>query len=68
MDDYTVNRMKSLRNIKFYSFDEEARKAQLRMATLPTGPLAKYLYVCDDLWVPIVRVAGKVHILPGVPQ
>ncbi|KAK4050553.1 hypothetical protein OIO90_005020 [Microbotryomycetes sp. JL221] len=45
---------------------EEQKKARNRMALFPTG--AEVLYVQQDLWVPVVRVAGKVCILPGVPS
>ncbi|KAJ2084328.1 hypothetical protein H4R24_000121 [Coemansia sp. RSA 988] len=36
-----------------------------RMALLPEK--AQVLYPCEELWVPIVCVAGNVHVLPGIP-
>ncbi|BGP37500.1 hypothetical protein JCM10450v2_001405 [Rhodotorula kratochvilovae] len=45
---------------------EEQTKARLRMALFPKD--AEVLFVQEDLWVPVVRVAGKVCIFPGVPR
>merc|ERR1719487_380503 len=45
---------------------EEQQKARLRMALFPKD--AEVLFVQEDLWVPVVRVGGKVCILPGVPR
>ncbi|GJN88141.1 hypothetical protein Rhopal_001097-T1 [Rhodotorula paludigena] len=45
---------------------EEQTKARLRMALFPRD--AEVLFVQEDLWVPVVRVGGKVCILPGVPR
>lgn len=80
----TVERMTRLSKRKIDFADTEARAAQLRMATFPVprpqgsaaaDPLVASLpntvevsYMAEDLWVPIVQVAGKVHILPGVPS
>ncbi|KAJ2808266.1 hypothetical protein H4R20_000949 [Coemansia guatemalensis] len=36
-----------------------------RMALLPDS--AQVLHPCEELWVPIVCVAGNVHVLPGIP-
>ncbi|GAA5915607.1 hypothetical protein JCM8208_001218 [Rhodotorula glutinis] len=52
-----------------YNMDEqteEQKTARLRMALFPKA--AEVLFVQEDLWVPVVRVAGKVCILPGVPR
>ncbi|GAA5898788.1 hypothetical protein JCM6882_003999 [Rhodosporidiobolus microsporus] len=46
---------------------EEQKTARLRMALFPKDDV-EVLFVQEDLWVPIVRVAGKVCILPGVPR
>ncbi|GAA5836209.1 hypothetical protein JCM11251_007394 [Rhodosporidiobolus azoricus] len=46
---------------------EEQKTARLRMALFPKDN-AEVLFVQEDLWVPVVRVAGKVCILPGVPR
>lgn len=29
---------------------------------------AEVLFVCEDLWVPVVRLQGKICILPGIPR
>lgn len=67
----TVDRMKALSKFNIDPNDphaEETMKAQLRMATLPVGPNVEYHYVQQDMWVPIVAIDGKVHILPGIPS
>ncbi|GAA5863313.1 hypothetical protein JCM1840_007479 [Sporobolomyces johnsonii] len=67
-DDETIKRMEAFGR-KRYNFDqqtEEQKKARLRMALFPKG--AEVLFVQEDLWVPVVRVGGKVCILPGVPK
>ncbi|KAG5359527.1 hypothetical protein CJU90_5350 [Yarrowia sp. C11] len=77
----TVERMTRLSRRKIDFADTEARTAQLRMASFPvprpqgaTTALpdlpntVDITYVAEDLWVPIVTVAGKVNILPGVPS
>ncbi|GAA6043731.1 hypothetical protein JCM8097_000498 [Rhodosporidiobolus ruineniae] len=46
---------------------EEQKEARLRMARFPKDN-AEVLFVQEDLWVPVVRVGGKVCILPGVPR
>ncbi|KAF8251630.1 Molybdopterin binding protein [Wilcoxina mikolae CBS 423.85] len=45
-----------------------ALTARLRMATLPSGPGTKILFVVPDLWVPIAIVNYNVHVLPGIPR
>ncbi|KAL4067436.1 MoaB/Mog domain-containing protein [Scleroderma yunnanense] len=45
---------------------EEQRTAQKRMALFPEG--AEVLFVAGDLWVPVVRVQGKLCIFPGIPS
>ncbi|KAL5639737.1 hypothetical protein ACGC1H_006353 [Rhizoctonia solani] len=47
---------------------QEQRTARERMALLPEGPGAEALFVYDDLWVPILQLQGKLHVLPGVPS
>ncbi|CAE6486985.1 unnamed protein product, partial [Rhizoctonia solani] len=46
----------------------EQRTARERMALLPEGPGAEALFVCQDLWVPVSRLQGKLCVLPGVPS
>ncbi|KIM54517.1 hypothetical protein SCLCIDRAFT_136687 [Scleroderma citrinum Foug A] len=45
---------------------EEQLTAQKRMALFPEG--AEVLFVAGDLWVPVVRVQGKLCIFPGIPS
>ncbi|KAJ1301115.1 hypothetical protein OPQ81_003528 [Rhizoctonia solani] len=47
---------------------EAQRTARERMALLPEGPGAEALFVCEDLWVPVSRLQGKLCVLPGVPS
>ncbi|KEP53355.1 molybdopterin-binding domain protein [Rhizoctonia solani 123E] len=47
---------------------QEQRTARERMALLPEGPGAHALFVYEDLWVPILQLQGKLHVLPGVPS
>ncbi|KAK9234889.1 MoaB/Mog domain-containing protein [Lipomyces kononenkoae] len=66
----TVERMKRLGRRKIDPNDLEAVAAQMRMATLPKGNTSTetdIIYV-DNYWVPVVCVASKVYILPGIPQ
>ncbi|KAJ2725186.1 hypothetical protein GGI07_001448 [Coemansia sp. Benny D115] len=44
----------------------EVQRAAARMALLPST--AQVVYPCSHLWVPAVRVAGNVHVLPGIPR
>lgn len=65
----TVDRMSKLSKFNFTGPGlEEARSAQLQMATLPTGPNVRYIYTSDELWVPIVSINSKVYIFPGIPR
>ncbi|KDR75745.1 hypothetical protein GALMADRAFT_248416 [Galerina marginata CBS 339.88] len=43
----------------------EQRAATHRMALFPEK--AEVIYVADDIWVPVVRLAGKLCIFPGIP-
>ncbi|KAF9448103.1 Molybdopterin binding protein [Macrolepiota fuliginosa MF-IS2] len=45
----------------------EQRTATLRMALLPTGNDVEIIFPGEDLWVPIVRIRGRLCVLPGVP-
>lgn len=54
---------------KRYNMDqqtEEQVKARKRMALFPEN--GEVLFVQPDLWVPVVRLEGKLCILPGVPR
>ncbi|KAF8456946.1 MoaB/Mog domain-containing protein [Terfezia claveryi] len=73
----TVSRMKLLHTKRVQKEGEKPQdwdtpsaqlEARLRMATLPVGEGVEYLFVDEDLWVPIVVVNNNIHILPGVPN
>ncbi|KAK9321305.1 MoaB/Mog domain-containing protein [Lipomyces orientalis] len=68
LHDETVERMKRLGIRRLDPNDKEAINAQMRMATLPKGTEVEVIYSMENSWVPVVRVASKIHILPGIPQ
>ncbi|KAK9466453.1 MoaB/Mog domain-containing protein [Lipomyces arxii] len=71
LHDETVQRMKRMGRRKIDPNDKAAVAAQMRMATLPYGSTpaeSDYLYTLENSWVPVVCVASKIHILPGIPQ
>ncbi|KAJ8515143.1 hypothetical protein ONZ45_g7399 [Pleurotus djamor] len=45
--------------------NEEQREATRRMALFPAD--AEVLFVAKDIWVPVVRLEGKLCIFPGIP-
>ncbi|EGO01312.1 hypothetical protein SERLA73DRAFT_50770 [Serpula lacrymans var. lacrymans S7.3] len=45
---------------------EEQRTARKRMALFPER--AEVLFVARDIWVPVVRLEGKLCIFPGIPS
>lgn len=46
---------------------EEQKTARMRMALFPVKH-AEVLHVAPELWVPVVRMKGRLCILPGVPR
>ncbi|KAJ2824425.1 hypothetical protein GGI24_003410 [Coemansia furcata] len=40
--------------------------ALARMALLPAN--AEVVYPCEEYWVPVVSVMGRVHVFPGIPK
>jgi len=46
----------------------QQKTARNRMALVPEGAGAEALFVCEDLWVPVVRLQGKLCVLPGIPS
>ncbi|KAK6981221.1 MoCF-biosynth domain-containing protein [Favolaschia claudopus] len=44
----------------------QQRAATERMALFPDG--AEVLFVAKDIWVPVVRLEGKLCIFPGIPS
>jgi molybdopterin-biosynthesis enzyme MoeA-like protein len=45
----------------------EQKTARERMALFPVKH-AEVLHVAPELWVPVVRMKGRLIILPGVPR
>lgn len=69
IDQIVAEKMKTLGKRKIDPSNVEAVAAQLRMATIPKGDNVKTIYVDEkNLWVPVVAINEKIHILPGVPQ
>lgn len=64
----TVDRMKLYSRTKLETMSQPVYNAQMRMATFPSGKNVDHHFVLDNMWVPIVTIDSKVHILPGVPQ
>ncbi|GAA5978244.1 hypothetical protein JCM5350_002238 [Sporobolomyces pararoseus] len=64
--DETIKRMEAFSKgrYNFQEQTEEQKTARLRMALFPKG---EYLFVQEDLWVPVVRMGGNVTIFPGIP-
>ncbi|KAL7284689.1 hypothetical protein ACG7TL_001992 [Trametes sanguinea] len=44
----------------------EQRAARERMALFPRD--AEVLFIAPDIWVPVVRLAGKLCVFPGIPR
>ncbi|KAI0705472.1 MoaB/Mog domain-containing protein [Earliella scabrosa] len=44
----------------------EQRAARERMALFPAR--AEVLYIASDVWVPVVRLEGKLCVFPGIPK
>nr|VWO98607.1 Uncharacterized protein [Ganoderma boninense] len=45
---------------------DDQRVARERMALFPAR--AEVLYIASDIWVPVVRLEGKLCIFPGIPK
>lgn len=72
-DPETVKRLEAHQKTRSYSHEQtqEMLTARKRMALFPVaknGTAVDVIFPTEELWVPVVRVAGKVHILPGVPR
>ncbi|KJA28951.1 hypothetical protein HYPSUDRAFT_128826 [Hypholoma sublateritium FD-334 SS-4] len=65
--DETIRRMKELnKNRKWIGTQNaEQRAATNRMALFPEN--AEVIFVGEDIWVPVVRLEGKLCIFPGIP-
>jgi len=63
----TLRRMAEL--IKHRSWmhtqNKEQKRARERMALFPSN--AEMLFIARDIWVPVVRLEGKLCVLPGIP-
>lgn len=69
LDEELKERMYTLGKRRIDPANHEAVAAQLRMAIIPSGPNVETIYIDPaGLWVPVVVIDAKVHILPGVPQ
>jgi molybdenum cofactor synthesis domain-containing protein len=45
--------------------DDQQRAAQQRMALFPEN--AEVIYTSKDIWVPVIRLEGRLCIFPGIP-
>ncbi|EAU84070.1 hypothetical protein CC1G_06932 [Coprinopsis cinerea okayama7 len=63
----TINRMHIMNQYRNWALTqtEEQKAAQHRMALFPET--AEVIYVDPEIWVPVVRLEGKLCILPGIP-
>ncbi|KAF5096270.1 hypothetical protein D0Z00_002830 [Geotrichum galactomycetum] len=69
LDEELKEKMYTLGKRRIDPANHEAVAAQLRMAIIPAGPNVETIYIDPaSLWVPVVAIDAKVHILPGVPQ
>lgn len=65
--DETIRRMKIMNQHRKWATSQtpEQKTATLRMALFPANSEA--IFVDPEIWVPVVRLAGKLCIFPGVP-
>ncbi|KAF9238130.1 MoaB/Mog domain-containing protein [Melanogaster broomeanus] len=64
----TITRMEELirQRPSFTKQNEEQRIVRKRMALFPHA--AEVLFVASDIWVPVVRLEGKLCVFPGIPS
>ncbi|KAH0831279.1 Molybdopterin binding protein [Lanmaoa asiatica] len=64
----TLTRMEALIRLRpsFSQQNDEQRTARKRMALFPHA--AEVLFVAPDIWVPVVRLEGKLCVFPGIPS
>ncbi|KAI0767249.1 MoaB/Mog domain-containing protein [Fomes fomentarius] len=64
----TLRRMTELikHRPEFAKQTHEQRVARERMALFPAR--AEVLYIAPDVWVPVVRLEGKLCVFPGIPR
>ncbi|TRM66900.1 MoaB/Mog domain-containing protein [Schizophyllum amplum] len=63
----TMRRMDAINAFRHTNLHQspEQREAYLRMALFPSE--AEVIFVRPEIWVPVVRLAGRLCILPGIP-
>ncbi|KAH9974332.1 Molybdopterin binding protein [Lactifluus volemus] len=63
----TLRRMAELSKHRswIHTQNKEQRRARERMALFPAN--AETLFVARDIWVPVVRLEGKLCVFPGIP-
>ncbi|TFK29553.1 Molybdopterin binding protein [Coprinopsis marcescibilis] len=63
----TINRMRIMNQYRPWAAlqDEQQRAASYRMALFPAN--AEVIFIDPEIWVPVVRLDGKLCVLPGVP-
>jgi len=64
----TLRRMSELSKHRswIHTQNQEQRSARQRMALFPAN--AETLFVARDMWVPVVRLEGKLCVFPGIPS
>ncbi|KAI9513507.1 MoaB/Mog domain-containing protein [Russula earlei] len=64
----TLRRMAELSKHRSWVHNQNAeqRRARERMALFPAD--AETLFTASDIWVPVVRLEGKLCVLPGIPS
>ncbi|CAL1709687.1 unnamed protein product [Somion occarium] len=65
----TLRRMQEMSKHRWASLaqqTEEQRTARERMALFPDR--AEILFIAPDIWVPVVRLEGKLCVFPGIPR
>ncbi|KAF6751693.1 MoaB/Mog domain-containing protein [Ephemerocybe angulata] len=65
--DETIRRMKIMNKHRKWATLQtpEQKEATLRMALFPAN--AEVIFVDPEIWVPVVRLGGKLCVFPGVP-
>ncbi|KAF8967935.1 MoaB/Mog domain-containing protein [Flammula alnicola] len=66
-NDETIRRMREMNRHRKWIGTQNAQQlaATNRMALFPEN--AEVIYVGEDIWVPVVRLEGKLCIFPGIP-
>ncbi|KAG8876405.1 hypothetical protein FRB97_004208 [Tulasnella sp. 331] len=71
-DSETIHRMTELSKNRddIANQTEEQKTARNRMALFPNGEKneVEILHVDEEMWVPVIRIHGKLCVFPGVPR